>query len=315
MISELGASIVVPSRGGARRLPILLAALSQQDCQDFEVIVVLDEDIDGSKTLLDRFAVQAGMRIRSLVFPENKGRSAALNAGAAVARGRILIRCDDDLQPESDYVSAHLSAHGELPAGVIGLYRNLLPETSYARYYGRAADERFRDRALATDVEFQWRYWAGNVSVPRKIHEQLGGYDEDYRTYGWEDVDYGYRLHRLGVPVRIDPRLTTIHHVAATTTAVRALRALHSGAAREVFLMKHGASALADQATSRGFWAHLVELGGALATETTVRRAGNVVDAASNFLPRWVSEKFIALIVESAGRGGVRHPERARAYF
>ena len=36
------ASVIVPTRGGAARLPVLLTALCRQDDQDFEVIVVID---------------------------------------------------------------------------------------------------------------------------------------------------------------------------------------------------------------------------------------------------------------------------------
>ncbi|MBT2519651.1 glycosyltransferase family 2 protein [Arthrobacter sp. ISL-28] len=315
MSHELGASIIVPSRGGAGRLPVLLSALSRQDTDDFEVIVVLDGDTDNSETILDRFAANIEVALRKVTLPENRGRAAALNAGAEIARGRVLIRCDDDLEPQPDYVSKHIAAHSKSVVGVVGLCRNVFPETTYARVYGRAADERFRKEAVACSSEEQWRYWAGNVSVLRSVHQEIGGYDERFRRYGWEDVDYGYRLLVSGVPVRIEPSLTTPHYVAATTTSVRAHRALHSGAARETFIGKHGPDALGVPTPDRGVWSALVTVASTLATETTLRRAGATVDAAAAVLPVWMSEKLVALVVESAGRAGIRYPHRARARF
>ncbi|MDT0193768.1 glycosyltransferase family 2 protein [Arthrobacter sp. AB6] len=310
------ASIIVPSRGGALRLPILLSALSRQDSDDFEVIVVVDGDIDNSAGVLRRLTVEhPAMALRTIVFPENRGRAAALNAGAAAAQGRVLIRSDDDLEPSPNYVRCHVSQHqGEL-AGVVGMCRNVFPETAYARVYGRAADERFRSDALATNHNDQWRYWAGNVSVLKEVHERLGGYDERYRAYGWEDVDFGYRLKKMGIPVRIHPSLTTAHHVAATTTGVRAIRALHSGAAREIFVAKHGPEPLAASPQGPSLWSTLVAMASAIATERTIKAGGSAIDVAAAVLPGRLAEKLVALVVESAGRAGIAHPHRARTHF
>jgi glycosyltransferase involved in cell wall biosynthesis len=316
MNSQVGASIVVPSRGGALRLPVLLSALSRQDSNDFEVIVVVDGDIDNSAGVLERHAsAHPGMALQTIVFPENRGRAAALNAGALAARGRVIIRCDDDLEPGADYARAHLAEHQGEAVGVVGLCRNVFPESAYARVYGQAADARFRSDALATDRDDQWRYWAGNVSVLREVHERLGGYDERYRTYGWEDVDYGYRLQKMGIPIRIQPALTTAHHVAATTTGVRAVRALHAGAAREIFIAKHGAEALRPTPQRRTLWSTLVAATSTMANERTIKAGGLAIDAASAVLPRWLAEKLVALTVESAGRAGIVHPHRARTPF
>lgn len=316
MNSHVGASIVVPSRGGALRLPVLLSALSRQDTDDFEVIAVVDGDIDNSAGVLHRLASDHPlMTLQTIVFPKNRGRAAALNAGALAAHGRVLIRCDDDLEPTSDYVRAHLAEHEGEAVGVVGLCRNVFPETAYARVYGRAADKRFHSDALATDSSNQWRYWAGNVSVLREVHERLGGYDERYRAYGWEDVDYGYRLQKMGIPIHINPALTTAHHVAATTTSVRAMRALHSGAAREIFIAKHGPDALSLTPQPRTLWSTLVAAASAVADERSITASGRAVDAASAVLPKWLAEKLVALTVESAGRAGVTHPKRARTSF
>ncbi|BCT77056.1 hypothetical protein SCMU_28980 [Sinomonas cyclohexanicum] len=312
-MSRPTASVIVPSRGGARRLPVLFGALEGQDTDDFEVIVVADGDIDGTAAVVDEWSSRLPVRV--IVFPENRGRSVALNTGAGAALGDVLIRADDDLEPSADYVSRHLDQHRQGDVGAIGIYLNQLPDTPYARSYGRAADIRFRSEALAAPRSMQWRYWAGNVSVAREVHERIGGYDERYRRYGWEDVDYGYRLHRGGVDVRIVPELSTTHHVAASTTTIRALRALHSGAARETFVGIHGEEALPSSAQTRGAWNRLVWAGAALATERSLRAYGGAVDAVASLLPARVAEKLVALGVESAGLAGIRNPARARTSF
>ncbi|MFI7484328.1 glycosyltransferase family 2 protein [Kocuria sp. M1R5S2] len=310
------ASIIVPTRGGAGRLPILLESLERQTRRDFEVVVVVDGDVDGTAAVLEDWAAKhPRMELRSIVFPENRGRSAALNAGNEAALGGVLIRCDDDLEPAPEYVHLHITSHTGEMSGVIGLTSNVYPGTSHARAYGTSHDALHHANALALPPDKQWRHWAGNVSLTRAAWELVGGYDEDYRRYGWEDVDYGYRLHAAGIQVRIVPKLTTRHHVAATTTAVRAARALHSGASREIFLRKHGADVLPAPADALTPWNIVVRAVARRITEPRIRRWGKAVDRVADRLPATVSRKLVALVVESAARAGVKDPARARSTF
>ncbi|HET6968181.1 MAG TPA: glycosyltransferase, partial [Ornithinibacter sp.] len=114
---EVLASVVVPSRGGRRRLETLLHCLEAQDEPRFEVVVVIDGDIDDSAGLLR--ARPTSLAVRVVTFPVNRGRSAALNAGLAAAQGGVLIRCDDDLEPAPDFVRLHVAAHDGREHGVV----------------------------------------------------------------------------------------------------------------------------------------------------------------------------------------------------
>lgn len=293
-------SLIVPSRGGARRSPVLLNALRAQTSAAWEAIIVIDGDIDGSTAIVD--AASLDLPVRRITFDVNRGRAAALNAGFAAARGGVMVRCDDDLVPRPDYVVGHLEAHSDREVGVVGLYRNSYPETTYARVYGRDWDLQFRRDAYSAPRETSWKYWAGNVSVTRQLCERVGSYDESYRSYGWEDVDWGYRLASLGVPIVLDTRLETEHRIAATTSAVRALRAFYSGAARTRFELKHSIQAHATlESTS---WNRMVSLLAPTLDEKRIQRLGRAVDASARLLPDDVAGKAVAMLVEASARAG-----------
>jgi glycosyltransferase involved in cell wall biosynthesis len=303
------ASVVVPTRGGAQRLPGLLACLAEQTHPDWEAVVVVDGDVDGSVAVLD--AAAAHLPVRVVELPENRGRSTALNVGHAAAHGDVLIRCDDDLRPTAGYVAAHVAHHQDAaPVGVVGLYRNVFPETWYARAYGRAWDEEHRHEAYAADPGRRWHYWAGNVSVTRDTWEQVGPYDTGFRSYGYEDVDWGYRLHRLGVPVVLVPALETTHLLAATTTAGRATRAYYSGTARHRFEEKHGIPAAGAPS---GLWGAAVRTVAAGLDETRSRRLGALVDRAGTLLPPRARPRGVALAVQAAGLAGHARHDAGRA--
>jgi glycosyltransferase involved in cell wall biosynthesis len=300
VMSEARVSVVVPSRGGAARLPVLFEALAKQDFADpWEVVVVLDGAVDESARVIDRYAEQ--IPVRCIELEHNMGRSAALNAGFAEATGDILVRCDDDLVPSASYLSLHATAHRAGPVGAVGLYRNVYPDNSYARAYGRDWDVRFRQQAYSTRNEQRWRYWAGNVSVSRDTWASVGPYDTSFRSYGWEDVDWGYRLHRLGIPVILEPGLETVHRIAATTTVTRSQRAFYAGAAKRQFEKKHDIS---PSDSGPGTWNSIVRVTASRLNEQRVSKVARVVDSLTPRLPPGAARKLIALSVESAATAG-----------
>lgn len=312
---KFSASVIVPTRGGIDRLPRLVDSLAKQSRTDFETIFVVDGDTDGSTQYLKSGSVRGLLPNSGVItFDENRGRSEALNAGHERATGEVLIRCDDDLAPRTDYIESHIARQNSGPQGTIGLYKNVFPGTPYATAYGIDADLNFTRTALNTSSDMRWRYWAGNVSIPREIWNEVGPYDTNFRTYGWEDVDYGYRIRAAGYPVIIAPELTTPHHVAAVTTKIRVMRALHSGAARETFVAAHGPEAL-PVSSATGLWNSLVSGLSKISTERTLDVAAGAVDGILPRIPKKIGTKLVALLVESAGTAGINYPARAKSNF
>ena len=307
------AAVIIPSRGGADILHYPLDALAAQTEKDFQVIVVLDGDIDNSEAVLDRYIAEGKLNLTKIVFEENRGRVAALNAGHRAADADILIRCDDDLEPASDYVEAQIRLHRDYD-GVIGTLKNVYPDTPYSRVYGNFRDARFKEGALSVAEEGRWLYWNGNSSISAEYFDRTGGYDPAYRLYGWEDVDMGYEVAQHGGEIHIAPELATKHYVAATTTAVRALRALHSGSARTIFVRKHGEDAH-PAPNPTGAWGFLVKTLARFTTEKTIKALGDASDKILLKLPAKAAEKLVALQVEAASYAGIHYPERAQKVF
>lgn len=295
------ASIVIPSRGGRERLPRLLRALEAQTHQDWEAIVVIDGDIDGSAEVVDRFQ---HLPVRAIVLPENKGRVTALNTGFAAATGDVLIRADDDFEPSPGHVAAHVAAHQGEACGAVGLPRNIAPDNAYMRAYGKDADEKFREYAYALPAAERWRLWGGNVSVTRDTYEKVGGYDTSYKGYGWEDVDFGYRVHQLGLPIKLLPDAEVRHHMAAVTTKIRVSRAFDSGKARAHFDRLHADASGAAITRPRGLWNRLVVGYSRILNRARSERLGAMVDHCLPALPGAIGRKLVAGHVEASALAG-----------
>ena len=88
-------SVIVPVYNCEAYLPACIASLRAQTFKDIELIFVDDASSDGSLALL-RLAQAEDARVRVIAFPENRGVSAARNAGLDAAAGEFVGFCDAD---------------------------------------------------------------------------------------------------------------------------------------------------------------------------------------------------------------------------
>ena len=196
------ASVVIATHNRVRELADCLAALtSQSKPEQFEVIVVDNGSQDQTQEVI---AAHASDRVRGL-FVSDPNRAKARNAGIAHARGRIIIFCDDDTVAPNNFVAEHLRAHhaNPRPSVVSGPIINV-PDKDHlvapsARHYSRAF------------------FCTCNVSVAKTDLEAVGGFDERYDLYGWEDTDLGLRLRSRGL-ARVFAWPAYIYHIKPPRT-------------------------------------------------------------------------------------------------
>ena len=302
--------MIIPTFQGANRLPIVLSALSrQQTTVRFDVVVAVDGDVDGSEAVVRSHAAAEQLDVTVVVLEQNQGRPVALNAGFAAARGRVLIRCDDDLVPAPDFVDRHCRLHVDEDQAVIGLYRNVMAENAYWIAWGADAATRFNEGAMAAMSPTRWRYWAGNCSVTRSLFDRVGPYDVAFRSYGYEDADWGYRAAQQGAQFTIDPGLETEHRVPSTTAAERSARAFASGSASIRFSTKHGSVLPRSPRSHRPtalVWDVLVWCGSFVGEADAARRRGARIDELLERVNPHLGRKLVAWSVESAARAGER---------
>lgn len=303
MESEPVASVVVPTYRGEHRLPTLLEALVRQDAvEPFEIVVVIDGDVDQTKSILVDYAERVNIIV--VLRPDSGGVVAALNDGFAAARGRVLIRCDDDLTPGPDFVRRHVAWHepGSLRA-VIGLTRDVFTDSAYARVYGRPSNERSRAAAYSRPADQRWIHWAANNSLLATTLQRVGPYNPAF-AFG-EDFEMGWRLSELGVEVVIDPYLEVEHRGPAPNAGVRVPRAFVSGASHANFEQHHPSSTRPQQ--TRSAWGRATaSTARILRTRKAFARAGASIDRILPLLPTAMAGKVVAFAVESAGQAGAR---------
>lgn len=211
------------------RAPYLQRALRSLEVQRgapaFEVIVVDNGSSDTTRVVAESFFARKSMAVRYLYEPRpNRGK--ARNAGVRDAQGRLLLFCDDDVQAPGGWVAAHAHAHDRAGLVVSG------PIVNVPSYDARPSP---------TLANFSRAFFCTcNVSLPRESFDAVGGFDEDFDLYGWEDTELGVRLRAAGMRRRFarDAYLWHVKPPLENTLAVESRKAAEKARMAVRFLRK-----------------------------------------------------------------------------
>lgn len=100
-------SIIVPVYNVEKFIEKCVNSLMNQSHKDIEIILVDDGSPDQSTEIIDRIAIE-DQRVH-VIHQQNKGVSAARNAGLQCATGEYVMFVDGDDWGDSDYVAYFLT--------------------------------------------------------------------------------------------------------------------------------------------------------------------------------------------------------------
>ncbi|MBO3750590.1 glycosyltransferase [Streptosporangiaceae bacterium NEAU-GS5] len=239
MTSSPKCSVIIPTYNREGLLRHTLESLAGQSLprDAFEVLVVDDGSGDGTAAVVAGFAGRLDLRY---FFQEDLGYRAAKarNVGIANARGEVCVLIDSGVLAHSGCLSAHLDSHGSAaePVAVCGyvycfnldneeaerinkVIRLDDPDGTIAQlkkeeqwldvrdlfFYSRYGDD-------FADLPAPWlNFWTCNVSARTDQLRDVGMFDEAFVTWGGEDLDLGFRLHRDGARFVLNRDAAAIH--------------------------------------------------------------------------------------------------------
>jgi GT2 family glycosyltransferase len=205
-------SAIVPTRGAPGRLERYLPSVrtSLGACGDTWEILIVD---DGGEMR----AVPEGAR---LISPRrNQGYGPAVNAGVDAARGDQLLILNDDVRLDMPTVGLLREA-----LRVDGLFAVVPRVLSRLANTGDEAGKLGAWRAGLIEIEEVPSAPSRATFYPvgccylcrRQTFLELGGYDEAFAPFLWEDVDLGYRAWRRGLATITVPEAVCHHEGSAT---------------------------------------------------------------------------------------------------
>jgi rSAM/selenodomain-associated transferase 2 len=205
-------SVIVPTLNEERILAATLTQARQPGVH--EIIVVDGGSVDATRAVAEPLA--------DLVLSAPQGRAAQMNAGAAAARGDVLLFLHADTRVPEGYTVAVAAACAQ--PGIIGgrFDVNLQPATWLLRLTGQLMNWRSRLSRIATGDQA--------IFIRREVFEQLGGYASIPLM---EDIELSRRMKRAGRIACLRQRVTTSarrwqkHGVVRTILLMWSLRLLY----------------------------------------------------------------------------------------
>lgn len=204
------ASVVVASYNGASTLAECLESLGRLRYPDYEVVVVDDGSTDSTARILPRFPWAR------VVSQENKGLSAARNAGIAASTGEIVAFTDSDCVADPDWLALLAKAMMAEPcAGAGG--PNLTPWEERPLHRTVACAPGHATHVLLDDIEAE-HVPGCNMGFWRAALQQVGCFDPQFRKAG-DDVDIIWRMQDQGMRILYAPGAFVWHHRRSTLGA------------------------------------------------------------------------------------------------
>lgn len=187
-------SVIVPTYNRPRFLERALKSISEQSCQDFEVIVVNDGG-ENMEKIVSQFP-----RTRYLAHERNRGLPAARNTAIRAARGRYIAYLDDD----DIWYPEHLT----VCRGRIGRVNRRVVYTDCFYWY----DERVLKAVMSFEFDRGTLHRHNLTPIICVMHDrsligECGGFDEGLPNH--EDYDLLLRFSEV----------TDFHHISAVTCA------------------------------------------------------------------------------------------------
>lgn len=188
-------SVIIPTYGGSDSLVRSVESVLHQDYDDFEIIVVDDNNTDSdarkkTQELMRRYTDNP--KIKYIKHECNKNGSAARNTGYRNSSGEFLCLLDDDdafLQDRINKQVGYLYSHPEY--GACYCWRKQRGEVIDGSYTGDLSEK-------LLDLSFTPTTSA--LMIRRSCYEALNGFDESYRRH--QDFEFMlrfFKLYKIGV--------------------------------------------------------------------------------------------------------------------
>ena len=203
-------SIVIPNWNGEKLLKENLPAVLSTGAN--EVIIVDNGSIDGSLQFLKKLKNKSSM-VRIIELEKNYGFGHACNLGVKKAVGEVIVLLNNDVVPEKDFLKPLEEDFKDQRVFAVSLGE---PQWSWAKgkWEKGFVEHESGPKTKRTHVSF----WAngGSGAFRKSVWGKLGGLDEIFAPFYWEDIDLSYRAWKRGYQVLWEPK-SVVHHQHEST--------------------------------------------------------------------------------------------------
>lgn len=212
-------SVVIPNYNGQdlleKNLPKVIDAVLEHKGEK-EIIIADDGSTDNSVEIIKKIISEnKKIEIKLADSLINKGFSSNVNLGVSRSTGDVLILLNTDVAPKKDfleYLLPHFS--DEKVFAVACMDESIEGDKKILRGRGVGGFKRgFLVHSAGSLDNNNNTLWAsgGSSAFKKNIWEKLGGLDEIFDPFYWEDIDLSYRALKSGFKVIFEKRAIVVH--------------------------------------------------------------------------------------------------------
>jgi len=215
-------SVVIPTYNRASLLTKLLDAWREvEKVTKYKYELIFSDDGSTDNTVAKLKQEANGLPI-VILENEHGGAARARNAAIRRAQGERILMLGDDIFPSPELVNRHfeLSRQAGAETAILGdiKWHPELKLNYLMTHITEVGHEQFSLNAFQPGQDLDFRhFYTSNISVDRQLllSEPLL-FDERFYTYGFEDVELGYRLSKKGLKILFGPEACASHYHSYT---------------------------------------------------------------------------------------------------
>ncbi len=203
----MNVSIVIPTYNRKPILEKCLMALENQilneNVDNYEIIVIDDGSTDDTTSWLKKNKETLPHVV--LYEQEHGGPALGRNLGVINSKYEIIIFIDSDLIVLNNFITSHvdkLLSHWKKNNKKCFTYGSVI-NTSNFRH---PKNEKYK----ISDISFAY-FATGNVAISKELLLSVGLFDTSFSLYGWEDLELGERLKKIGTKLIKCPKAVGFH--------------------------------------------------------------------------------------------------------
>lgn len=210
-------SIIIPNYNGQgllkKNLPKVAEAVSSYKDGSVEITVVDDCSTDNSIEILEKMMV-TNEALKIIKNEKNLGFSSTVNRGVMQSKGEITVLLNTDVIPEKEFLSPLVEHFKEEKVFAVGcMDKSIENGKTILRGRGIGVWQRGFFIHRRGEVNKTNTLWVngGSGAFRKSIWDILGGLDELYNPFYWEDIDLSYRAIKSGYKILFEPKSIVRH--------------------------------------------------------------------------------------------------------
>lgn len=216
-------SIIIPNYNGrellVKNIPKVIHALEGYT-KGFVEIIIADDGSKDNSVVSVREILEAGipqhkhLSFRIIQHEKNKGFSGNVNSGVKGAKGDVIVLLNTDVVPQKEFLAPLVSHFADPQVFAVGCMDESIEEgKTVLRGRGIGQWQRGFLHHSAGSLDSTSTLWVsgGSGAFRKSLWEKLGGLNELYNPFYWEDIDLSYRAQKAGYTVLFEKESVVRH--------------------------------------------------------------------------------------------------------